>query len=185
MPRDLNWKTLEDRRTISRLTLLYKSVHNIVAINIVGHYTNHEKRNIKAIKTSSISFTHPTARKNCHRYSFTSRTVAEWNRLPATIRDLLTLQRLDCAVLSFLLIIPDTKLLNHVRWPPHTCPCNRLSRMWRSDCSTRQKQTCAFIVRLESYCITGLKLRRLIKKLTSILLYICTCNNKYQTYSLT
>ena len=43
MPRDLNWKTLEDRRTIFRLTLLHKSVHNIVAINIDEHYTNHEK----------------------------------------------------------------------------------------------------------------------------------------------
>ena len=41
MLRDLNWKTLEDRRTISRLTLLNKSVHNTVAINIDEHYTNH------------------------------------------------------------------------------------------------------------------------------------------------
>ena len=47
MLRDLNWKTLEDRRTISRLTLLYKSVHNIVAINIDEDYTNHEKKYCK------------------------------------------------------------------------------------------------------------------------------------------
>ena len=53
---------------------------------------------------------------------------------------MLTLIMLDCAVLSFLLVLLDTKLLNHVRWPSHTCSCNRLSRMWRSDCSTRQKQ---------------------------------------------
>ena len=65
MLRVLNWKTLEDRRKISRLTLFNKSVHNIVAINIDEHYTNHEKRNITTRKTSSISFTHPTARKNC------------------------------------------------------------------------------------------------------------------------
>ena len=44
MLRDLNLKMLEDRRTISRLTLLYKSVNNIVAINIDEHYTNHEKK---------------------------------------------------------------------------------------------------------------------------------------------
>ena len=44
MLRDLNLKTLEDRQKISRLTLLYKSVHNIVAINIDEHYTNHEKK---------------------------------------------------------------------------------------------------------------------------------------------
>ena len=40
----LNWKTLEYRRTISRLTLLYKSVHSIVAINIDEHHTNHEEK---------------------------------------------------------------------------------------------------------------------------------------------
>ena len=86
MLRDLNWKTLEDRRTISRLTLLHKSVHNIVAINIDEHYTNHEERNTTTSKTSSISFSHPTARKNRYRYSFIPRTVTEWNRLPATMR---------------------------------------------------------------------------------------------------
>ena len=52
MLRYLNWKTLAYRRTISRLKLLYKSVHNIVAINIDEHYANHEK-NITTRKTSS------------------------------------------------------------------------------------------------------------------------------------
>ena len=162
MLRDLNWKTLEGRRTISRLTLLHKSVHNIVAINIDEHYTNHEEKNITTRKTSSISFTYPTARNNCYMYSYLisynrsshmwrsdcstrqkhKENVAEWNRKSATIsvysvcRDmivvikrnrkthLLTLLRLDCAVLSFPLLLPDTKLLNHIRWP-HTCSCNR------------------------------------------------------------
>ena len=85
--RDINWKKLEDRRTISRLTLLHKSVHNIVAITIDEHHTNHEKINITTIKTSSIWLTHPTARKNCYMHSFIPRTVAECNRLPATIRE--------------------------------------------------------------------------------------------------
>ena len=87
MLRDLNWKAKEDRRTISSLTILHKSVNDIVAINIDEHYTNHEKRNSTTRKTSSISFAHPTARKNCYMYSFIPRTVAEWNRLPATIRE--------------------------------------------------------------------------------------------------
>ena len=43
MLRDLNWKTLEEHRIISRLTLLHKSVHNIVAINIDEHYANMKK----------------------------------------------------------------------------------------------------------------------------------------------
>ena len=87
MLRDLNWKTLEDRITISRYYLLHKSVHNIVAINIDEHNANHEKRNIKTKKTSSISFAYPTARKNCYRYCFITWTMAEWNRLPAIIRE--------------------------------------------------------------------------------------------------
>ena len=142
MLRYLEWKTLEDRRKISRLTLLYKSVHSIVAINIDEHYTNHEKINITTRKTSSISFTHPTARKNCYRYSFIPRTVAEWNRLPATIREAPPVDISKARLCSRTLSISFTryKFLNHVRWPPHTCSCNLLSRMWRSDCSTRQKQ---------------------------------------------
>ena len=82
MLRDLNCKTLEDRRTIYRLTQLYKSVHNIVAINIDAQYTSYEKRHIEIRKMYSISFTHPTSRKNCHRYSHMPRTVAELNHLP-------------------------------------------------------------------------------------------------------
>ena len=86
MLRDLNWKTLEDRRKISRITLLH-NIHNIIDINIDEHHTINEKKNITTRKTSSISFAHPTARRNCHRDSFIPRTVAEWNRLPATIRE--------------------------------------------------------------------------------------------------
>ena len=55
-------------------------------------------------------------------------------------KHLLLLLWLDCAVLSFLLILPETKLLSHVRWPPHTCSYNYFCRMWRSDCSTRRKK---------------------------------------------
>ena len=85
MLRDLDWKTLEDRRTIYRFTLLHRSVHNIVAINIDEHYTNHEKGNIANRKTSSITLANPTAKKNCYRYSFMPRTVAEWKRPHATL----------------------------------------------------------------------------------------------------
>ena len=126
-----------DRRTISRLTLSYKSVHYIVAINIDEHYANHENRNITTRKTSSISFTHPTTRKNCYRYSFTPRTVAVWNRLPATIREAPSVDIFKARLCSIKLSTHFTKLLNHVSWPPHTCSCNRLSHMWRSDCSTQ------------------------------------------------
>ena len=98
MLRDLNWKTLVDRRKISRLTLLHKSVLNIVAINIDEHYTNHEQRNTTTRKTS---FTHPTARKKCCRYSLIPRTVAEWNRLFATMREAPSVDTYTATLCSF------------------------------------------------------------------------------------
>ena len=120
------------------LILSYKSV----AINIDEHYTKHLEGNIAARKTFSISFAHPTAIKNCYRHSFMPWTLAEWNLLPATMTEghMLTPLNLDCAVLSFLLILPETKLHSNIRRQPHTYSYNSLSRMCKSDCSTRQKQ---------------------------------------------
>ena len=69
------------------IMMLNESVNNIVAINIDEHCTNHEEGNITTRKTASISFIHSTARKNCYRYSLITRTVVEWNLLPATIRE--------------------------------------------------------------------------------------------------
>ena len=70
--------------------------------------------------------------------------MTEWIRLPATIREAPSVDtfraRLCCIKLSTHTKYKfDAKLINHVRWPPHTCSCNRLSRMWRSDCSIRQR----------------------------------------------
>ena len=56
MLRDINWKTLEDRRKIYRLTLLHRSVHNIVAINIDEHYTNHEKKILQPEKRPQLPY---------------------------------------------------------------------------------------------------------------------------------
>ena len=52
------------------------------------------------------------------------RTVAEWNRLSATIREahLLTLLKIDCAVLIFLLILPVTSAARHSRAPTTVYP---------------------------------------------------------------
>ena len=105
--KDLNWKTIDDRRTIYRLTLLYKSVHNIVAVNIDENYTEYLKGNITTRKTSSTYFTYTTARYNCYRYSFMPRIVAEWNLLLATI---IEAQSVD----SFKAILCNIKFYTHL-----------------------------------------------------------------------
>ena len=82
---ELNWKTLEDRRTISRLTLLYKSANNIAAINIDEHYTNHEKKEIlqpeKLPQFPLLSLLPERIATGTHL------SLGLWNRLPATIRE--------------------------------------------------------------------------------------------------
>ena len=78
---------LDDRGIIYIHSLLYKSVHNIVAINIDEHNGNHVEGNMTTRKMFSISICRLTAKKNCNGYSFLPITVVEWNRLPATIRE--------------------------------------------------------------------------------------------------
>ena len=82
----LGWKSLEERRAISRLTLLYKSVHYIAAINTDQLQTK-QARGISTRKTSTISFNHPSFNKQCFQYPFLPRTTVEWNLLPSTTSD--------------------------------------------------------------------------------------------------
>ena len=84
---DLNWPSLEERRIRARLSLLYKSLHHLVAINLDGYVLKPDNIGISTRKSSSISFHHPTVRKDCYRFSFIPRTMAEWNCLPPAVRE--------------------------------------------------------------------------------------------------
>ena len=89
MTTKLGWKSLEEWRSVSRLSLLYKAVHQKVAIDTDQFHTKLEG-GISTHKSSSISFRHPTSRKNCFKYSFLPRTMVEWNLLPSNIREATT-----------------------------------------------------------------------------------------------
>ena len=82
----LGWKPLENRRAISRLSLLFKSIHHTVAINTDKHLTSQADNKICTRKSCEISFTHPTVKKDCYKHSFLPRTMTEWNLLPPNIR---------------------------------------------------------------------------------------------------
>ena len=82
----LGWKPLENRRAVSRLALLYKSIHYTVAINTDEHLTSQADNKIHTRKSCEISFTHPTVKKDCYKHSFLPRTMTEWNLLPPDIR---------------------------------------------------------------------------------------------------
>ena len=82
----LGWKPPENRRAISRLSLLFKSIHHTVAINTDKHLTSQADNKICTRKSCEISFTHPTVKKDCYKHSFLPRTMTEWNLLPPNIR---------------------------------------------------------------------------------------------------
>ena len=80
---DLQWPLLSQRRKCARLTLLYKSLNNLLSIPptylpvptpLFSTRSNHNQK-----------FLHYHTSVDCYKFSFFPRTVPEWNDLPARI----------------------------------------------------------------------------------------------------
>ena len=73
------WRTLADRRTDSRLSMMYKIVNDKVAIPKTD-------RLIPPLRLSrnmhSLSFQIPSCRTQIRQNSFFPRTIKDWNHLP-------------------------------------------------------------------------------------------------------
>ena len=82
----LGWESLEHRRAAQRLTLIYKSVNKLVAID-TDPYQSVSSRGVSTRAQGSSSFVKLSAHKDCYKYSLFPRTFAEWNCLPPSIRD--------------------------------------------------------------------------------------------------
>ena len=78
----LNWPPLEHRRNFSRLTMLYKITHNLVAINpnlyLIPQTTTHTR------KTSPLHYQTYSTRTDYYKFSFFPHTITLWNALPHT-----------------------------------------------------------------------------------------------------
>ena len=83
LTRDLNWKTLQDRRNIHRLIIFYKILHNMVDISL--------PESIIPLTTTNYTRGHnlrlylPFSRVNAYKYSFFPATINLWNELPSHI----------------------------------------------------------------------------------------------------
>ena len=79
MIKDLNWSSLKDRRTISRLSILHKARQDLLALPVndllqpVQRLSRHVHSNCYKIIPSN---------KDCHKYSYLPQTVKDWNGLP-------------------------------------------------------------------------------------------------------
>ena len=78
MLRNLDWRSLEQRRVDSRLYMLFKIRHHLVTINEESHLKRGTGRR-------EHQYRHLRADKDYTRFSFFSRTVIQWNQLPSHI----------------------------------------------------------------------------------------------------
>ena len=84
MLNDLKWTSLENRRTITRLILMFKISHNLVDIDWQDHLTK-PKRLLK--NTHALSYQRQQSRTRIRELSFFPWTTKAWNGLPHGILD--------------------------------------------------------------------------------------------------
>lgn len=82
MINDLQWVSLQDRRKNARLTLFYKIVNNLVAVNKSEHLLPPTRL---SRHSSPHSFQIPRCTSSYRQQSFFPRTIKEWNSLPPDI----------------------------------------------------------------------------------------------------
>ena len=83
MTKRLNWTSLEERRKIHRLMMMYKIRHGLVILD------NIENRLLPASRTSralqSLAYEVPHSSANYHQFSYIPRTIRDWNTLPSHV----------------------------------------------------------------------------------------------------
>ena len=85
----LHWPTLQARRQVSRLCMLYKISNGLVKIN-----SEHLKEPSRRSRHQhSKSFIVPTSVRDYHKNSFYPRTIRDWNGLPESV---VSATSLDC-----------------------------------------------------------------------------------------
>ena len=78
----LKWKTLESRRTIARLSMLYKMRNRLVFYDDIKlQPVDH----LYSTRFKEYAYKQPITTRNYYKYSFHPRTISEWNKLPREI----------------------------------------------------------------------------------------------------
>ena len=88
MLNQLDWETLEDRRTKAQLTMFYRITNDLVDIPADQYLT---PANTTTRSSHSRKYQQPTTSTSYYRNSFFPKTVTTWNHLPASIAEASTL----------------------------------------------------------------------------------------------
>ena len=82
MLNQLNWQTLEERRSVARLCLFYKIVNGLVAVPIPDYIQPSHRISRYC---HSMTFRQIHTGKDYYKYSFFPLAVVQWNALPANV----------------------------------------------------------------------------------------------------
>ena len=85
---DLKWETLETRRLIHRLSMMYKIRHELVEIPMSQHFV----QNTRSSRPHNQKYIRPATRIDAYKYSFFPASIKEWNKLPAHVVECATLE---------------------------------------------------------------------------------------------
>ena len=77
MLEQLKWETLQQRRFVARMTIMYQAVHQLVAIPIPTYYIPSPRGDHQYIPIH--------VRTDIYKFSFFPRTIRWWNHLPVAI----------------------------------------------------------------------------------------------------
>ena len=92
---NLGWRSLENRRYDSRLTMFYKIQYGLVAVPMPSYFERPKKITRHSLN-NPLNFCQVYTSADCHRFLFFPMTVVLWNRLPVDIvflRDLGSFKR--------------------------------------------------------------------------------------------
>ena len=95
--KDLNWDTLQNRRTANRLGILHKARQGLLALpveNLLQPNLRHSRH------SHSESYQIIACAKNCYKHSYFPKTVIDWNNLPLSTIQIQDATNFKSAVLA-------------------------------------------------------------------------------------
>jgi len=84
MLNDLKWETLETRRNNQRLTMFYRTQHNMVSISPADYLARVQSSQSRRSGHDQMNQV-PYVLTDVYKYSFFLATVRMWNALPASV----------------------------------------------------------------------------------------------------
>jgi hypothetical protein len=91
---ELGWETLETRRLIHRLSLMYKIRHELIEIPMDQYLTP----NTRSYRPHNQKYIKPATRIDAYKYSFFPASIHLWNNLPANIVESTSIQSFKTAL---------------------------------------------------------------------------------------